>query len=331
MSVEPGSATAARADAPTAPIPEGPTTSPARSRREVVSFVRRGSRLSPGRQDAWDRGHDRWVLDVPEGAHDTVPAPGSRLDLAEVFGRRAPLVVEIGSGQGENIAAAAAADPARDHLAFEVYVPGLAQTLARIEAAGAPDNVRLVVLDALRALPVLLPEASVHELWVFFPDPWHKNKHHKRRLVSPPLLDAVAPLLAPGAVLRLATDWAQYAGRMRTVLDADPRLENLHPDGPRPAGTASDPVPQGQPRTGWAPRFEGRVLTNFERKAHGAGRLVWDLAYRARGTQGDGASAGRSSDDGTPGDPTPATRMPGHRTSGDPNPQDRDPDDGERP
>ena len=256
-----------------------PHSGPHRRQREVVSFVRRGARLTRSRQDAWDRLSDAYVLDLPRGDRDTVPAEGSRLDLAEVFGRSAELVVEVGSGQGENIAAAAAAAPQRDHLAVEVYVPGLAQTLDRIERAGSPRNVRLLPLDAQRSLPQLLPEHSVSELWVFFPDPWHKSKHHKRRLINPPFLDAMAPLLKEGATVRLATDWAHYAAHMHHVMGADPRFASLHPDGPRPEGTTSDEVPGDLPETGWAPRFEGRVLTSFESKAQAAGRLVWDLAY----------------------------------------------------
>lgn len=241
--------------------------------------MRRGSRLSQTRQAAWDRSHERWVLDLPSGERDTLPDPAVRLDPEQVFGRRAPLVVEIGSGLGDSIAAAVAAHPERDHLAFEVYLPGVAQTLARLERAGAPENVRLLPLDAQHSLGTLLAPASITECWIFLPDPWHKAKHHKRRLVSEPFLDVLAPLLVDGGVLRTATDWAEYAGHMRRVLDADPRFASLCPDGPRPEGSATDPVPPGLPERGWAPRFEGRVLTSFERKAHEAGRLIWDLAY----------------------------------------------------
>lgn len=250
-----------------------------RPAREVVSFVRRGDRLSSSRQDAWDRLSSTYVLDLERGERDTLPAPGAALDPQQVFGRSAPLVVEVGSGQGENIAASAAQHPERDHLAVEVYVPGLAQTLDRIERAGSPQNVRLLPMDAQRALPMLLPPGSISELWVFFPDPWHKSRHHKRRLVNPPFLDAMAPLLAEGATLRLATDWAGYAGHMREVLDADARFAPLHPEGPRPLGEPSDPLPEGLPVKGWAPRFEGRVKTSFESKGERAGRLTWDLAY----------------------------------------------------
>ncbi|MCS6712268.1 tRNA (guanosine(46)-N7)-methyltransferase TrmB [Brachybacterium sp. EF45031] len=261
-----------------APPSDGP-----RPPRQVVSFVRRGSRLTRSRQDAWDRLAAQYVLDVPRGVRDTLPAPEVRLDPLEVFGRQAPLVVEIGSGQGENIAAAAARDPGRDHLAFEVYLPGVAETLDRLDRAGAPRNVRLLPLDALHAIAQLLPPGSVTEVWINFPDPWHKSRHHKRRLVNPPLLDALGEVLALGAVLRLATDWAEYAAHMRQVLDADDRLESLHPEGPRPHGETTDPVPADMPALGWAPRFDGRVRTSFERKAQDAGRLVWDLAYAWRG------------------------------------------------
>lgn len=247
--------------------------------REVVSFVRRGERLTQGRQNAWDRLSPTYVVDPPRGHRDTVPAAGTRLDLAEVFGRRAEIVVEVGSGTGENIVAAALAHPERDHLGVEVYLPGLAQTLSRVERSGSPENLRMLPLDAQRALPAMLGEGSIDQLWVYFADPWPKQRHHKRRLINPPFLDAVLPLLADGAAFRLATDWAQYAHHMRSLLDARPELALLHPEGPRPEGRSSDAIPPNMPTTGWAPRFEGRVKTGFESKGRAAGRLIWDLAY----------------------------------------------------
>ena len=247
--------------------------------REVVSFVRRGERLTQGRQNAWDRLSPTYVIDPPRGERDTLPAAGTRLDLAEVFGRRAEVVVEVGSGTGENIVAAALAHPERDHLGVEVYLPGLAQTLSRVERSGSPANLRMLPLDAQRALPAMLDEGAIDQLWVYFADPWPKQRHHKRRLINPPFLDAVLPLLADGATFRLATDWAQYAHHMRSQLDARPELALLHPDGPRPEGRSSDAIPPNMPSTGWAPRFEGRVKTGFESKGRAAGRLIWDLAY----------------------------------------------------
>lgn len=250
-----------------------------RTHRDVVSFVRRGERLTQGRQNAWDRLSSFYVIDPPRGERDTLPAEGVRLDPAEEFGRRAPLVVEVGSGTGDNIVAAALAHPERDHLGVEVYLPGLAQTLSRAERSGSPENLRMMPLDAQRALPAMLPEGSIDELWVYFADPWPKQRHHKRRLINPPFLDAVLPLLAEGASFRLATDWAQYAHHMRQQLDQRPELALLHPDGPAPEGVSSDPIPPNMPSTGWAPRFEGRVKTGFESKGRAAGRLIWDLAY----------------------------------------------------
>ena len=273
---------------PSASAPPAPD-SPDRPHRGAVSFVRRGDGLSPIRQDAWDRLGDRYVLDLPRGQRDTLPAPEASLDLGEVFGRRSELVVEIGSGQGENIAAAATADPDRDYLAVEVYAPGIAQTMLRLEHAGLPDNLRILPLDAQASLPTLLPAASITELWVFFPDPWPKARHHKRRLINPAFLAELLKLLADGARLRLATDWAQYAHHMRELLDPCPELELLVPEGPLPPGAASDPVPEDIAVTGWAPRFGGRVKTSFESKGREAGRLVWDLAYaRVPRTSGQG-------------------------------------------
>ncbi|MGP9537720.1 tRNA (guanosine(46)-N7)-methyltransferase TrmB [Brachybacterium sp. AOP43-C2-M15] len=270
-----------------------PQAAPGTTHRDVVSFVRRGERLTPSRQSSWDRLSGQYVLDPPRGERDTLPGDGARLDVEEVFGRRAELVVEVGSGLGENLVAAATAHPERDHLGVEVYLPGLAQTLSRVERADRPRNLRLLPLDAQRALPAMLPEASISQLWVYFADPWPKARHHKRRLINPPFLDAVLPLLADGAVLRLATDWAQYAHHMRRLLDARPELALLHPSGTRPEGESSDRVPEGLALTGWAPRFEGRVKTSFENKGRAAGRLIWDLAYTRvpRHPVPDGASS----------------------------------------
>ena len=283
---------------PTAPADAGTSgtgessAEQAKTHRDVVSFVRRGERLTQGRQNAWDRLSPRYVIDPPRGERDTLPADGEQLDPVEVFGRRAELVVEVGSGTGENIVAAALAHPERDHLGVEVYLPGLAQTLSRVERSGSPENLRMLPLDAQRALPAMLAEGSIDQLWVYFADPWPKQRHHKRRLINPPFLDAVLPLLADGAAFRLATDWAQYAHHMRQQLDARPELTLLHPEGTAPEGTSSDTIPQNMPSSGWAPRFEGRVKTGFENKGRAAGRLIWDLAYIRvpRPPASDGAS-----------------------------------------
>ncbi|WP_235780476.1 tRNA (guanosine(46)-N7)-methyltransferase TrmB [Sinomonas notoginsengisoli] len=255
-------------------------------RRQPVSFVRRGTRLQGRRQAAWDEHADAYVVDVPRQVADTSVHPDYVFDAAEEFGRTAPLVVEIGSGLGEAIVAAAEADPGRNYLAVEVYKPGLANTLLRIAQRGL-TNVRVVQANAPEVLGSMLPAGSVAELWVFFPDPWHKTKHHKRRLVRESFADLAARVLAPGGVWRLATDWSGYAQQMREVIAHSPAFRNAH-DGAL-AGTASpltaawasgvdcEATGETDEVGGWAPRFEGRVLTSFENKAHQAGRVIFDL------------------------------------------------------
>ncbi|ACZ30104.1 tRNA (guanine-N(7)-)-methyltransferase [Xylanimonas cellulosilytica DSM 15894] len=236
-------------------------------RTQPVSFVRRSGRLTTAQQKAWDTRRDEYLVEVPRAIARTSVDPAWTFDAEAVFGRRAPLVLEIGSGQGENVVAAADAHPEKDFVAVEVYLPGLAQTVVR--AGQRRDrrgltNLRLLQVNAAELLATSLPEGSLDELWVFFPDPWHKSRHHKRRLVTPELAALAARVLRPGGVWRLATDWVEYAEQMREVCEADPHLRNAH--GPGAA----------------APRFEGRVLTAFERKGIAAGRTVTDLEYVRR-------------------------------------------------
>lgn len=227
------------------------------------SFTRRGGRMPRSHQAAWDRFADRAVLDVPRahGEGSTVVDPAYRIDPQEVFGRRAPLVVEVGPGSGDALVAGATARPGWDFLALEVWRPGIGHALAKMMAqtGGALPNVRFVEADAAVALQSMLEPGSVHEVWTFFPDPWPKLKHHKRRIVRPEFVDTVARLLEPGGVWRLATDWAQYAGSMREVIAGDERLELI----------SSDRAPL-------------RPLTRFERRGVEEGRAITDLAYRRR-------------------------------------------------
>ncbi|MGY2873230.1 tRNA (guanine-N7-)-methyltransferase [Marmoricola sp. URHA0025 HA25] len=220
--------------------------------REVLSYARRGSRFTPSQQESWDAHHAKWV--IPDEAVDD---PG--FSLASWFGREAPVVVEVGSGVGEATAALAAQRPECDILAFEVWRPGVAHTLGMLSDAGA-DNVRLIGIDAVWALEHVFGPGSVEELWTFFPDPWPKKRHHKRRLVSREFAALAASRLRPGGLWRLATDWAEYAARMRALLDAQPGLE-------------------GGPSERWA----DRPMTKFERKGITAGRSITDLTYRATG------------------------------------------------
>ncbi|MFT4296320.1 MAG: tRNA (guanosine(46)-N7)-methyltransferase TrmB [Micropruina sp.] len=231
-----------------------------RVQREVVSFVRRSARMNPSQEKAWAE-HADWVLRVPARHTTTSVAPDARVDWASVFGREAPLVVEIGGGTGDVIAAVAAAHPQRNYVAFEVFEPAVASTLSKCARAGV-DNVRVVVANGVDALGTLVDDGALAELWTFFPDPWHKKRHHKRRLVSRPFADLVATKLADDGLWRLATDWEEYALAMRAVLDEHPVLVNRYP--------------------GWAPRWEDRPQSRYEAKGIAAGRTIYDLCYGIR-------------------------------------------------
>lgn len=229
---------------------------PPRIHREVVSFVRRSTRMSASQAKAWQNHHDAWVIDdLPIDEAHTSLAPDARLDPAAVFGRDAPLAVEIGAGAGENIVALAVARPELNILAFEVYLPAVASTLSRISRAGV-TNVRIVTRDGTAGLATLLDGVSIAELWTFFPDPWHKGRHHKRRLVNPGFADLVAQRLAPGGHWYLATDWADYAEHVHEVLDEHPGFI-AHP----------------------AERMPHRPITKYEARGIEAGRSIHDLHY----------------------------------------------------
>lgn len=225
--------------------PAAGMTSDGRRMQLVTSYTRRGSRLTSGQQAAWERRAGDWL--VPEDAVGAGP-----LDLRRWFGREAELVVEIGSGNGENVTTLAAAHPERDFLALEVWRPGVAATFLRCEAADV-TNVRVMALDAVWVLEQLLGPDQVTELWTFFPDPWHKKRHHKRRLVTASFADLVARRLRPGGVWRLATDWEDYAVQVDEVLAAEERL----------AG-------------GRCERWSERPVTKFERRGLEAGRAIAD-------------------------------------------------------
>lgn len=211
--------------------------------------------MTRGQQAAWDRQWSRL-------GRDLAGLPPGPLDTASWFGRAAPLVVEIGSGMGESTAATAAAAPEFDHLAVEVYKPGLAQLLLRIETAGI-SNLRLLRGDAVMLLQDHLSPRTLRGIRVLFPDPWPKRKHHKRRLVGPEFVALAASRLEPGATLHLATDWADYAAQMLAACEREPDLCNA-------AGA------------GFAPRPRWLPVSKFEQRARDEGRVVRDvLFYRA--------------------------------------------------
>jgi tRNA (guanine-N7-)-methyltransferase len=222
---------------------------------QVLTYTRRGSRLTDRQAAAWEQHRDQWW--VPDEAVDE---PG--FDVRSAFeDPSAPLVVEIGSGIGEATVALAAARPSYNVLAFEVWRPGIAQTFMRLEEA-AVGNVRLLSIDAVWSMEHLLAEEEVSELWTFFPDPWPKKRHHRRRLVNPEFASVAASRLVPGGLWRLATDWPDYADHMAEVLEAEPLLQSVY-DGP-------------------APRWDERPQTRFERRGIRAGRPIIDLAFRRR-------------------------------------------------
>jgi tRNA (guanine-N7-)-methyltransferase len=226
-------------------------TDEGRRMREVLTYSRRGSRFTPSQQESWDAFHDAWV--IPD---DAVDDPG--FSLEDWFGRKAPLIVEIGSGVGEATAALAAQRPDYDVLAFEVWRPGVAHTLGLLAGAGA-TNVRLLSVDAVWSMQHLIEPGSLEELWTFFPDPWPKTRHHKRRIVNPSFARLAASRLKPGGVWRLATDWGQYAEEMLAVLAAEPGLDG-----------------------GRVERWSDRPVTKFERKGVEVGREITDLRFQAR-------------------------------------------------
>lgn len=219
--------------------------------RPIRSFVLRQSRTSNAQQRAVDTLLPRWGIEYR-------PSP---LDLDAAFGRHAARVVEIGFGMGETTAAIAEAHPEIDYLGIEVHRPGVGNLLKLIDA-GALTNVRIVQHDAVEVLTHMIPPASLDGLHLFFPDPWPKKRHHKRRLVQPPFVALVASRLKPGGYVHMATDWTDYAEQMLAVLGREAALTN----------TAD----------GYADRPETRPRTKFESRGLRLGHEVRDLLFRRR-------------------------------------------------
>lgn len=234
------------------------------------SFTRRSRELPVNLARTWEAHADRYVIEPRRGVGYTTVADDFHLDAEELFGRQAPLTLEIGSGTGEQIVAAAAANPDRDYLALEVWVPGIAKLISKAVDAGV-DNIRVLEADVAQALPIMLGDACLDEVWTFFPDPWRKARHRKRRLVSDEFALQVARVLRDGGVWRLATDWDDYAWQMRDVVEGCPLFENPY------VGQRPDPEDPEAERGGFAPRYEGRVVTHFETRGIDAGRRVHDI------------------------------------------------------
>ncbi len=219
----------------------------------IRSFVRRQGRMTPAQQRALDTLWSRFGID-----NDSAP-----LDLTQHFGRDTPRVLEIGFGDGESLAAMAAADPESDYLGIEVHRPGVGHLLLR---AGQLDlsNLKVFCADAVDVLRQRLPFAGLDRIQIFFPDPWPKQRHHKRRLIQPGLVALLSDKLKPGGRLHLATDWEDYAHHMLTVLDTVTSLDNV-------AGVGC-----------FTPRPAYRPLTKFEQRGQRLGHNVWDLIFKRR-------------------------------------------------
>ena len=216
--------------------------------RTVRSFVRRGGRITTGQAKA-----------MAQGSRFVIPYEPRVLDLPQAFGRAAPTVFEIGFGMGEATAHIAQLMPETNFLCCEVHPPGVGALLKRIADQGLA-NIRIVQHDAVEVIEHMLAPASLAGVHIFFPDPWHKKRHHKRRLVQPPLVKQLAARLAPGGYIHCATDWEAYAQQMLEVLSAEPLLENTAP--------------------GYAPKPGYRPLTKFENRGIRLGHGVWDLVFR---------------------------------------------------
>jgi tRNA (guanine-N7-)-methyltransferase len=218
--------------------------------RRIRSFVRREGRLTPGQQRAMDELFPRFGIE----------AGGAPLDLDAIFGRSAPRILEIGFGNGESLAEIARNHPHNDYIGIEVHRPGVGHLLMKIEELGL-TNLRVMCADAVEVLEKQIPDASLDALYLFFPDPWHKKRHHKRRQVQPAWAQLVKRKLHCGGHLHMATDWQNYAEQMLEVLSAAEGYKNSSESGD------------------YVPRPDYRPETKFERRGQRLGHGVWDLVF----------------------------------------------------
>jgi tRNA (guanine-N7-)-methyltransferase len=219
--------------------------------RPIRSFVLRQGRFSPGQQRAYELLMPRFGM----------PFSPEFLDLEAVFGRKAPKILEIGFGMGETTARIAAEHPENDYLGVEVHTPGVGALLKRISEQ-ALTNIRVIQHDAVEVARTMVPAGSLAGVHVFFPDPWPKKRHHKRRLLQPAFAELLATRLAPGGYFHAATDWQEYAEQILATLSAVPDLENPH--------------------AGFAVRPEARPETKFESRGRRLGHDSWDVIFRRR-------------------------------------------------
>lgn len=225
-------------------MPENPR------QRAIRSFVLRTGRMTVGQERAYDRHWVQWGLEHKEGT----------LDIDAHFGRAGERVLEIGFGMGDSLLEMAKAAPASNFIGVEVHRPGVGRLFHNMAEAGV-GNIRVYCHDAVEVLRDCIPDAALDTVQVYFPDPWHKKRHHKRRLIQPPFVALLARKLKAGGLLHLATDWENYAGQMMEVLSDSVGFENLHGAGQFTA------------------RPERRPETKFERRGERLGHGVWDLEF----------------------------------------------------
>jgi tRNA (guanine-N7-)-methyltransferase len=237
--------------------------------RHIRSFVLRAGRMTPAQERALAELWPAYGIDVDVGAAAGAAGAGAASagaaapDFTAIFGRQAPRCLEIGFGVGEVIGSLAESHPHIDYVGIEVHRPGVGRLLLRAEQARL-HNLRVICQDAVEVLERAIHDESFDEILIFFPDPWHKKRHHKRRLIDPAFTASLAAKLRPAGVLRLATDWQAYAEQMLEVCNATPQLESLSADGT------------------YVPRPDFRPATRFERRGARLGHGVWDLAYKKR-------------------------------------------------
>ncbi|MBZ2170346.1 MULTISPECIES: tRNA (guanosine(46)-N7)-methyltransferase TrmB [Marinobacter] len=224
--------------------------SPVTTRRGIRSFVLRQGRMTEGQKKAFDRLWSKYGLTREQGM----------IDPRQVFGRDAVLNLEIGFGMGKSLAEMAEAAPEQDFIGVEVHLPGVGSLLKEVEARGL-ENVRVYSIDVNDVIDLCLPDACLDQVMIFFPDPWPKKKHHKRRLVQTEFVQRIRHKLRVGGILHLATDWENYAEHMMEVMVEAEGFANTQEDG------------------GYSPRPDSRPITKFEKRGERLGHGVWDLLF----------------------------------------------------
>ncbi|MEQ5836594.1 tRNA (guanosine(46)-N7)-methyltransferase TrmB [Marinobacter sp. NFXS9] len=224
---------------------------PVTTRRGIRSFVLRQGRMTEGQKKAYDRSWPKYGLTRDDGM----------IDPRQVFGRQAVLNLEIGFGMGQSLATMAEAAPEQDFIGVEVHTAGVGALLKAIEDKGL-ENVRIYNIDANDVIDLCLPDSSLDRVMLFFPDPWHKKRHHKRRLVQPEFVQRIRHKLRVGGIFHLATDWENYSEHMMDVMSEAEGFANTMPEG------------------GFSPRPKERPQTKFEHRGLQRGHGVWDLLFR---------------------------------------------------